>query len=193
MRRACILLTLAMFALVACTGSEETRPNNASTQRPPETTASGNNTVAPVDAPPGVQGKPISSRPAAGDAHGSWTHFETNGVTVEIPTGANWRVQFVLDPCHGDQRYMVLLEELETGERIRVDLVGPRVTSIGGASSRLDSMRERILGSVRGVHTPPEAIRTFGPNPITGSCQPGDESVPTLVPDTFKPPSDPAP
>jgi hypothetical protein len=112
--------------------------------------------------------------------------MEIGGVSVEVPSGDEWHVQIVRDPCYGDGRYFVLVENRTTKDRVRVDMVEPKVTSEVADPVRLESMTERVLRSVKGAYQVPIAIQTFGPLPTGTTCDPN--AVPTLIVDDFTPP-----
>jgi hypothetical protein len=116
--------------------------------------------------------------------------MDLRGISVEIPYGENWIVQGNGDPCYGDGRFYLLLEDRRTGDRIRVDMVNPKVTTHSAEPVRLEALAERILRSITGTHTPPASVRKSGPLPTLTTCSsevPGD--VPTLTVDTFTPPA----
>ena len=115
--------------------------------------------------------------------------MEIGGVSVEIPFSDRWRVQIILDPCFGDGRYYILLENRDTLDRIRVDMVNPRVSSVSADPTRLELLTERITRTVEGSHAPPVALQTSGPNPTMTNCAGEDpDEVPTLIVDSFTPP-----
>jgi hypothetical protein len=139
--------------------------------------------------PPGIEDDGPSSRPAESDEFGGWQVMEIRGTSVEIPYGENWIVQGNGDPCYGDGRFYLLLEDKRTGDRIRVDMVNPKATTHSADPARLEALAERILRSITGNHTPPASVRELGPLPTLTTCSseiPGE--VPTLIIDTFTPP-----
>lgn len=167
---------------MSCYGGERNSQDSSTVAIPASATPSD------AEFPPGVEDNPVRSRPAASDEFGRWEAFEIHGVTAEVPfDDAAWRIQIILDPCYGDGRYFLLLEERATGDRIRVDLANRKVANTSANPDRLNPITERIVRSISGTHDEPSSIKTFGPQPTMPWCNPDPDSVPTLTPDEFTP------
>lgn len=146
--------------------------------------------VVPAEEPaPDTSGGDVTYRPAATDEFGSWSVVEMHGVSAEIPTGRPWSTQIVQDPCFGDERSYVLLQNLDTGGRLRIDLVARRVTVDAAEDDPVLAIRDRIVRSFEGAQRVPAVVQTFGPHPTEPSCAADSEGVPTLIPDDFTPPA----
>jgi hypothetical protein len=146
-----------------------------------------------IDVPPGVQDEDaIRYVPAAADNFGSWVTMTVHGVEVEVPSSDQYRVQVVRDPCFGDQRMFVLIEDKVSKDRFRVDLVEPKVTTETKEPAGTQEMSARILASVRGTHETPSLIATLGPRPTLASCSGEGGGVPALIVDDFTPPPVPS-
>lgn len=143
----------------------------------------------PSDFGGGSQDQSVKYATADADAFGRWVTIDLRGISAEIPLNENWDVRIILDPCFGDVRYYVLLEEIATKERIKVDFVDPKVTSTSVDPTRLEALTERILRSIKGTHRVPETVKTFGPLPTEVYCEGDAVTVPTLTPDEFTPPA----
>jgi hypothetical protein len=130
----------------------------------------------------------IRYEPADGDAFGFWSRLLLGNVSVEIPFDDRWRKQITQDPCTGDGRYIVLIEDTTNGDRLSIDLATRAVVVHPPGSGRLDPVRDRILASFQGglAAAPPMA-----PEPATAvaaGCADRDPGgVPTLTPDIVAP------
>ncbi len=170
---------LLTFAAAGCNDGDAPRPPTSPSAHPSATGGF----------PGGIGPASPEYRPAASDEYGKWLTVEIGGASVEVPTGDEWHLQGVLDPCFGDGRYYLLLENRQTADRLRVDMAPPAVRAISADTKRLDGIMERVLRSATGTHTPPVVLQTFGPNPTSTTCASEDpESIPTLIIDTFTPP-----
>lgn len=135
-------------------------------------------------------GGEITYRPAATDQFGNWTGLEIHGTSVEIPLNSRWRAEIVKDPCFGDERYFVLIEDTQTGDRLRVDMAQPKVTTNAANDKAIAPVRERIALSIKGTHRVPQQVQRFGPHPTETTCAGGaNDVVPTLSADEFTPPA----
>jgi hypothetical protein len=182
MRLILVSLCVSAILLAGCDSSESTAPGDQTTV--------ATRVVVDQEFPPGIGGEPITYREAPSDESGTWQAAEINGVSVDIPTDSNWHVQIVQDPCFGDERYYILIEERVTGDRFRVDTVGAtKVTSVSSDPTKFEPLTERILRSIEGEREEPVIVKTFGPHPTLATCAKEDpDEVPTLVVDDFTPP-----
>jgi hypothetical protein len=127
----------------------------------------------------------FSSTPLPGDGAGRWQVMTVQGVQVEIPYGTPWIVAIQDDPCFGDHRRLIILQNEATGDRLKVDMTKKTVTAVfQGPPQRLDRIINRIQKSFVGERQIPpelEAVATL-PHPTSPACDPSVE-VPTLVPE----------
>lgn len=169
---------VSSFALIACgdSGSEVASPTDPG--------ASPTFEYYKIPPEPGPEWSAARS-----DEFGAWRTVSYYGVSVEIPVDVSiWRLHLIRDPCYGDGRSFLLVEELATGERIQVFLAEPRVL-VTTREPRLEPLVLRIRESYRGAFTPSANRRTFGPLPTEVYCDPDAEGVPTISPDEFTPPA----
>ena len=169
------------IAAAACGGGDT--PSAATTATSPVTAASA--THPPGDAE--FQGEGPRGSPAPPDEYGDWTRFEHNGVSVEIPVSARFEVRLGADPCFGDGRYWIGIQDSVTGERLRVDMVNARVLNASvAAHPQLEPVMERILRSAKGTYQEPGYVQPSGPLPTDVSCEP--DANPTFFPVPTYPP-----
>ncbi len=181
----CCSLVAGTVVIVACGGANGTPAGTATptaTQAPAPTPEATYYEIPPQDGP--------RFKPAQSDEFGTWQSVEMHGVTVEIPTGDNWHVQFARHPCFGAGRYYILLEERSTGDRLRIDpLAATTVLSASPDPAIFALLRERIQRSLAGAYEEPFVVKTFGPQPTSVTCADEDpDVVPTLAVDDFTPP-----
>ena len=116
---------------------------------------------------------------------GRWQVMTVQGVQVEIPYGKPWRVTIQDDPCFGDHRRLVILQNQVTGDRLKVDMTNKTVTAaLQGQPETLNSVINRIQKSFAGERQIPaelEAVATL-PHPTSPACDPA-LAVPTLYPE----------
>jgi hypothetical protein len=185
-----VLLGFAVvIAAVAC--GEGNAPSSPTSALSPGASASA--THPPADGE--FQGEAPHGSPATPDEYGDWTTFQHNGVSVEIPFGSRFEVRLGADPCFGDGRYWIGIQDSVTGERLRVHMVNPRVLSSSTAARpQLEPVMERILRSAKGTYRIPEYVKTFGPSPTEDSCLPDANPtffpIPTYPPERANPPAE---
>jgi hypothetical protein len=112
-----------------------------------------------------------------------WRRLQYHGQFVEVPATDDWRVQIVLDPCHSDRRFYLLIEERATGDRFRLDLGDRQLTIHSDDPDRHAATRDHILNSITGTHAAPPLALTQGPLPTSEACSEAEEPVPTLFPE----------
>lgn len=130
----------------------------------------------------------VQLEPAPSDDSGrEWQRLTVEGVSVDVPK--DWRADIVGDPCSTTLERWILLQEPETGTRMKIDLTERTVdVASRGSEDDLEDVLARIRVSFEGRREVPPPVKTLAPFPTFSNCDPDETGVPTLRPLPTEPP-----
>jgi hypothetical protein len=125
----------------------------------------------------------IDVRPAAADGATPWSAVTVEGVSLELPSSKEWRIDVVVNPCSTTLAKWVLLENKALDARIKIDLSSGSIDAVfPGSEHLLDAITGRIHSTLKGKREVPSEVARFAPFPTSSACDPRTSGVPTLRP-----------